>query len=366
LEKLYQVFISSTYSDLTAERRSVRDAVAKAGHIPAGMELFPASSQQQFEYIKRIIDRCDYYVLVIAGRYGTLADADISYTEMEYRYAVDKGLPILVFLHGEPNKIEVGKTDETAELSKKLEGFRNAVSSNRLVAFWTNPDDLATQVTVALSHEINLNPGLGWIRGDKSFDPEIYKENEKNRQKVEELMIELQSYRDGDKFLKFPTDIEDIDENIEFSYSLFASDTMKNFDEKIVLDMKCSVQISWRNMFLLMSEDIKLNRQEDVIIENFATRISESEDIEWRQSYKDSDIKVEPTVSYDTIRYQFEALGLIITEVQKSKVINGESSPLFLANWVVNSLLWRLTEKGTNFLAWSNARKVTLPSREVQ
>ena len=38
--KKYQIFVSSTFTDLIAERQSAVEAILKAGHIPAGMELF--------------------------------------------------------------------------------------------------------------------------------------------------------------------------------------------------------------------------------------------------------------------------------------------------------------------------------------
>ncbi len=59
METVYQVFVSSTYADLKDERRRVSETLAKAGYIPAGMEMFPATDQQQFEFIKRVINRCD-------------------------------------------------------------------------------------------------------------------------------------------------------------------------------------------------------------------------------------------------------------------------------------------------------------------
>src|SRR6266705_2980965 len=73
IEKVYQVFVSSTYADLADERRRVSETLAKAGFISAGMELFPATDQQQLSFIQRVIDRCDYYVVIIGGRYGSLA-----------------------------------------------------------------------------------------------------------------------------------------------------------------------------------------------------------------------------------------------------------------------------------------------------
>ena len=52
------------------------------------MELFPATDDEQFEFIKRIIDDCDYYVVIVAGKYGSMTAEGISFTEKEFDYAV--------------------------------------------------------------------------------------------------------------------------------------------------------------------------------------------------------------------------------------------------------------------------------------
>lgn len=131
MEKVFQVFVSSTFSDLADERRQVTNTLAKAGYIAAGMELFPATDQQQLDFIKRVIDRSDYYVVIVAGRYGSLADDKLSYTEHEYEYARSKGIPVLAFLHGDTDKIEIGKTDKDPKKAKNLELFRTKVSLRR-------------------------------------------------------------------------------------------------------------------------------------------------------------------------------------------------------------------------------------------
>jgi hypothetical protein len=92
MDKRYQVFISSTYADLKAERQDVIQTVIEANCIPAGMELFPAADEAQLAFIKRVIDDCDYYLLIIGGRYGSVDESGISYTEQEYDYAVSHGL----------------------------------------------------------------------------------------------------------------------------------------------------------------------------------------------------------------------------------------------------------------------------------
>lgn len=53
MDKTLQVFISSTYSELKEERQAAVQAILKAGHIPAGMELSTAGDRSQMETIKR-------------------------------------------------------------------------------------------------------------------------------------------------------------------------------------------------------------------------------------------------------------------------------------------------------------------------
>ena len=68
MDKIYQVFVSSTFTDLQEERKEVMQALLELDCMPAGMELFPASNDDQWTLIKRVIDACDYYLLIIGGR----------------------------------------------------------------------------------------------------------------------------------------------------------------------------------------------------------------------------------------------------------------------------------------------------------
>ena len=40
------------------------------------MELFPVMDEEQLEFIKRVIDDYDYYILIIGGRYGSTTPWD--------------------------------------------------------------------------------------------------------------------------------------------------------------------------------------------------------------------------------------------------------------------------------------------------
>ena len=145
-DKRYQVFVSSTYDDLQDERKEVMQALLELDCIPAGMELFPASSEDQWSLIKRVIDDCDYYILIIGGRYGSVGPDGISYTQMEFEYALKTGKPIISFVHKNPASIPTGKSEQTDEGKKKLEEFKNLVEK-KLVKFWETPAELGSVVS---------------------------------------------------------------------------------------------------------------------------------------------------------------------------------------------------------------------------
>ena len=174
-EKRYQVFISSTFIDLKVERLAVLHQVLSINCIPVGMELFPATDEEQFEYIKRLIDESDYYVVIIAGRYGNLADDGLSYTEKEYDYAIKKKIPVLAFLHKNPGQIPSELTDP--EHAGKLTVFRKKIeTSKRLVRYWTTADNLKADVQAALINAFRYKPRTGWVRADSVMDSSQYKE----------------------------------------------------------------------------------------------------------------------------------------------------------------------------------------------
>jgi hypothetical protein len=195
IERRFQVFISSTFRDLTAERQSVLLAIQKLNHIPAGMELFPSANDAPWEVIERIIAATDYYVLIIGGRYGS-TDADgISFTEREYDLAVAKKIPVLAFLHADPGKLPAELCEMESEAKSRLDAFRNKVEAAHHCTFWRTAAELAGQVVISLVNEIAQNPKPGWVRGDFADEQQkllstiemVRQENDLLRAQIEEL-----------------------------------------------------------------------------------------------------------------------------------------------------------------------------------
>jgi uncharacterized protein DUF4062 len=186
-EKLYQVFISSTYADLKEERQTVIKTVIELNRIPAGMELFPALDEAQLTFIKRVIDDCDYYLLIVGGRYGSISEAGISYTEQEYDHAVGRGLKVIALIHENPDDIPFGKSEQNPEFREKLKQFRNKVSTGRLVKTWKSIHDLPGLVALSLSSTIRQFPAVGWIRADRAANEEVLGEINELRKRNGEL-----------------------------------------------------------------------------------------------------------------------------------------------------------------------------------
>lgn len=187
-DKRYSVFISSTFEDLKEERQAVQDSVISSGDFPVQMETFPAADEDQFAFIQSLIDKCDYYVLIVAGRYGSLDDDGISYTEKEYRYAISRDIPVLALVHGNRGSIPADKSEASQEGKELLEAFIADIEKNRMRKTWTTCEQLKLAVREALDYAKATKPAVGWVRGDTIASVKILEElNEVRKENVKYL-----------------------------------------------------------------------------------------------------------------------------------------------------------------------------------
>jgi hypothetical protein len=174
-ETRYQVFVSSTFTDLKDERDKALQAILELRAFPTGMELFPAADEDQFEFIKREIDSSDYYVVIIGGRYGSVASDGVSYTEKEYDYARATNKPTLAFIVRDTGKLIGDKLEKSEQLREKLRLFTEKAKSSKLVKFFSNPDELKSAVLVSLPSQFNLRPMRGWVRAGSTPREDLQK-----------------------------------------------------------------------------------------------------------------------------------------------------------------------------------------------
>lgn len=163
-----QVFISSTFSDLQVERQAAVEAVLRSGHISAGMELFSAGNESQLEIIKRWIDESDVYMLILGGRYGSIEKkTGLSYTEIEYKYALEKNKPVFAIVVSDTllkAKVKKVGVDAIERIEvEKYNKFKELVLS-KICRFFNNDNEIKLAVLESLLDIQSRFDLKGWVR----------------------------------------------------------------------------------------------------------------------------------------------------------------------------------------------------------
>lgn len=217
MKKKLQVFVSSTFTDLQTDRQAAVQAILKAGHIPAGMELFTASDKSQWEIIKRWIDESDVYMLILGGRYGSVdKETGISYTEMEYDYAVTQKKPLFsVVIEDEALKDKVQKVGISAieqENPQALKKFREKVLST-MSAFFADGRDIKLAIHESLGELGHQTDLVGWVSASEIVDVSAL------HAEISRLKSELENEKNAKALAqtksKSSAPIDDIEETLE-------------------------------------------------------------------------------------------------------------------------------------------------------
>ena len=170
------VMISSTSLDLPEHRKQAQQAIIDKGMYPRAMESLPALAHHDAISVSmKMVDDAEVYVGIFGQRYGfippdkTLNPNSISITEMEYRRAIARGIPVLVFImsddHPAPdtsgmNVRQRREADErffeqTDEGKKKLKDLKDELGKKHIAKWFESPTDLYHHIKDALTELIN-------------------------------------------------------------------------------------------------------------------------------------------------------------------------------------------------------------------
>lgn len=231
-KKKLQVFVSSTYTDMIEERQAAVEAILRAGHIPAGMELFAAGDKSQWDVIKRWIDESDVYLLILGGRYGSIdLSTGKSYIQLEYEYAIKSNKPYFSVVMSDDyldkkvkgNSIDFIERDN----SNLLKEFKSLVTT-KMVSFFSDITQIKYAILDSLLEFSRREDLIGWIPGTQSINTamiaeeiaRLTKENEYLKQNASILSLsaygltfeELKNILQNEKF-QFPaSDVKTINE----------------------------------------------------------------------------------------------------------------------------------------------------------
>lgn len=259
MDKKYQVFVSSTYQDLIEERQKVIEALISKNCFPVGMEYFPAASEEQFTVIKKLIDRCDYYILILGGRYGSIEPkTGKSYTQLEYEYALNKNIPVAAFYHKNIGNLPSEKVENTDAGKKKYEEFKKLVQNN-LCKSWGEVYELAFNVNITLDFMFENYPRIGWVKADAISSAEANKEILALKKENESLKFKLNTFSSNT-----PNGIESYCKGSDI-YKIYYTNELEDLCDNNYENKYYSIEITWDDIFRSVCLDFRYGIRYDKI-----------------------------------------------------------------------------------------------------
>ncbi|CAM2860535.1 DUF4062 domain-containing protein [Acinetobacter celticus] len=239
LDKRYQVFISTSGSEMQPERIVLAQTLVGMGFFSWGLEQRTPLSTA---FARRQIDDCDYVVILLGSAYGEQSVSGVGYMHLEYIYAVTKQKPIIVFMHEEPSARDGALHDDKPELREKFQEFRKLLQNEVDQVFtYRSMRDLEMAVRFNLPQMLERSPVLGWVRPQNI--QVLQDEIDHLKSKLEQLETEA-GKREVDPFLSLPK--VSMHEPFSFEYRMHAYQD-GNFKE-----LKIQKKLTWAQLLSIL------------------------------------------------------------------------------------------------------------------
>lgn len=169
------VFVSSTFTDMQAYRRKVRDVLTQLETVVRGMEQFGSKPGSPTEECLEVVRSCRLYVGVFGMRYGSVPEGyEKSMTHLEYDEAQKLDLSSLIYILDE-NKTIPAKDVETGPGAEKLQALKDQLKKRHTVSFFTTPEDLQSRIMYDVRAQLDrmgveVTSGLGTVERNNDLD----------------------------------------------------------------------------------------------------------------------------------------------------------------------------------------------------
>jgi len=144
IPRKYQVFVSSTFKDLKEHRSTAMLAIVSAGHMATCLENWGIQNQPPLDVIKRAVEDCQFYVIILGHSYGSIPEGmESSFTELELDFAEkyfgsEHAKRILSFVledglvSEQRSRLDRSVIDESRELKNtvRYEAFRSRLTAS--------------------------------------------------------------------------------------------------------------------------------------------------------------------------------------------------------------------------------------------
>ena len=324
LDKRYQVFISTSGSDMQPERMMLAQTLVGMGFFSWGLEQRTPLSTA---FARRQIDDCDYVVILLGSQYGEQSVSGVGYMHLEYIYAVTKQKPIIVFMHEDPDSRDPALHDEKPELQAKFKEFRKLLQQEVDQVFtYRTLRDLELAVRYNMPQMLERFPVVGWVRPQNI--QVLQDEIDRLKEQLQHLETEMGA-RDADPFLNLPK--ASMHEMFAFEYRMHAYQD-GNFSE-----LKAQRKLTWAQLLSVLGPTFKQPTPE----EYFSKRMNE-----YLNQTGIDDARLEMPRAHAVARCQINIRALHNIKMQMRQ-----------NDWIVPTarddrqrMLWQLTAKGQKLL----------------
>jgi Domain of unknown function (DUF4062)/Trypsin-like peptidase domain len=168
-----KIYVSSTFEDLKEFRHGVYQQLRKLRIDAVAMEDYVASEKRPLAKCLEDVAESDIYVGIFAWRYGYIPKEgnpeSRSITELEYRAAGQHSKERLIFLLRDdapwkPNLMDMHSGE--GDGGRQIERLREELGTRHAVGFFSSPDELAKEVSAAVTNVLLRDLGQVQI-GDK-------------------------------------------------------------------------------------------------------------------------------------------------------------------------------------------------------
>lgn len=239
LDKRYQVFISTSGSEMQPERIILSQTLVGMGFFSWGLEQRNPLSTA---FARRQIDDCDYVIILLGSQYGEQSVSGVGYMHLEYIYAVTKQKPIIVFMHDDPASREPSLHDAKAELREKFNDFRKLLQNEVDQVFtYRSLRDLEMAVRLNMPQMLERYPVTGWVRPQNA--QALHDEIDQLKARIAQMEAEA-GKREPDPFLSLPK--VSMHEIFSFEYRMHAYQD-GNFKE-----LKIQKKLTWAELLAIL------------------------------------------------------------------------------------------------------------------
>ena len=151
-----KVYVSSTFADLTEERRAVLDWLRLARH--QAVDSYLPDSENVRDSCLDDVAGCDLYVLILGHRYGSQPPQDnpegLSITQLEFRRAGQCGIPRVALLRTSIPDVSVSDLGNPQRLAL-VSAFRDEVASQVRPAQFSDLQGLIEGLSTGIQNELD-------------------------------------------------------------------------------------------------------------------------------------------------------------------------------------------------------------------